>query len=146
MIPRTRYGLLLAILVILVNFSACGSKHNATYPVTGKVTFDNGQPLTTGGMIMFRHTTEDGQAQITASGTFEVDGMYQLSTFKEGDGAVAGRHEVLVRAKRTAQQTGNTNRLSPSPIDPKFERYETSNLTFTVEPGDNEFNIVVKRP
>lgn len=31
-------------------------------------------------------------------------------------------------------------------INPRFERYETSGLEYTVEEGNNEFEVVVQRP
>jgi hypothetical protein len=79
-----------------------------------------------------------------ASGLIQDDGTFRLSTFREGDGVVAGRHRVIV------VQTVNTERVPLEQhhhvldVHPRYARYETSGLEFTVAPeGRNYLKIVV---
>jgi len=69
-----------------------------------------------------------------------------LSTFGEGDGALAGKHRAVVRAKRNAADYVQRNIIPRPVIDPRFEDYEKSGLQFTVEPDNNEVTLVVERP
>jgi hypothetical protein len=124
----------------------CGSSHPATYPVAGKVAFEDGTPLRTGGIVMFESVATDEQPKMSAAGLLTPDGSFQLSTFKEGDGAVAGKHRALIRPQRKTENASQFSQPASSPIDPKFERFETSNLTFNVEQNNNEIKIVVTRP
>lgn len=138
--------LLLGAGLIATGVCGCGPGHPKTYPVSGKVVFDDGAPLN-GGFIGFESTPAEGPP-VNARGLVGDDGTFALSTFAQGDGAVAGKHRALVRAQR--QEFDNIEGkwdLIPEPvIDPRFERYETSKLEFTVTEGNNEFTVVVQRP
>ena len=138
----------LLVLLAIASFVGCGSDPATTYPVSGKVVFDDGKPFTTGGVVMFEPIAVGEQPVYTAAGAIAADGTFRISTFQEGDGAVAGEHRVLVRAKRDVDTFGKFGRLqtSKAAIAPRFENYETSGLVFTVEPSINEFTVVVKRP
>ena len=145
---NARHSRWLIVLVTVAGFVGCGSGPATTYPVSGEVVFDDGTPFTTGGVVMFESIALEDQPVRTAAGTLAADGTFRVSTFKEGDGAVAGKHRVLVRPKREALDIDDfRDRQTSKPvIDPRFESYETSGLMFTVEPGNNEFTVVVKRP
>jgi hypothetical protein len=98
--------------------------------VKGKVTYKN-QPLTSG-VIQFEPDDGYGRA---AFGKLEADGTYVLTTYKEGDGVIAGHHRVsIVRVdKKLARDRGFTKYTSPN----------TSDLTADVsaEKTDFTFNI-----
>jgi len=139
--------LLLAVGLLVAVVPGCGPGHPKTYPVRGKVVFEDGAPLE-GGFIGFESTPIDG-TRINARGRVAEDGTFVLFTFAEGDGAVAGKHRVLVRADRKGSDiTQDEGVLVPPPpvIHPRFERYETSGLEFTVTEGRNDFTVVVQRP
>jgi hypothetical protein len=144
--PWSRCCRLIGILLLGTGLAGCGSRDAATYPVIGKVTFDNNVPLATGGLVMFQSVAGGNQPQVTAAGTIGPDGTFRLSTHKDGDGAVSGKHRVLVRAKRGVSPRGDLGTRPPSPVDPRFESFDTSGLEFTVGEGPNDFKIVVKRP
>lgn len=138
----------LLVLLAMAGFAGCGSDPAATYPVSGKVVFDDGKPFTAGGVVMFESITVGDPPMYTAAGAIAADGTFRISTFQEGDGAVAGEHRALVRAKRDADDFGKLGVPQPSiaVIAPRFENYDTSGLVYTVEPSSNEFTVVVKRP
>ena len=63
-------------------------------PVTGKV-FYNGRPLEFGSVMFQPASGQPAQGQIQSDGTFT------LSTYKEADGAVVGRHKVRITCYET---------------------------------------------
>ena len=82
-------GTLLVVLVTWVVVAGCGPRHPAaTYPVSGQVRFADGEPLTTGGVILFKSYATEDQPAFDYRGAIEADRTFRLSTFEEGDGAV----------------------------------------------------------
>lgn len=134
------------VLAMLLGVGGCGSHPAATYPVSGQIVFADGAPLATGGIILVKSIAAEGQSVFNARGTIAADGTFRLSTFEEGDGAVAGKHQVLVRAKRDADDYLKWGVVPRPVIDPRFEHYETSGLEFTVAEGENDFTIDVEPP
>jgi len=100
-----------------------------------------------GDAVMVESTPANG-LPINARGAVGSDGTFVLSTFGDGDGAVVGKHRVLVRAQRQKFDDieGNWDFIPEPVIHPRFESYENSGLEFTVAEGDNEFRVVVQRP
>ena len=117
---------------VLLAFAGCG------YPqVKGTVKFDNGEPLTTGGVVFIK-------GMYTASAAIKPDGTYVLSRITQGDGVEPGRYKVIVQA----QVSSNVN--DPSArwldlIDPKFSAPETSGLTCEVK-RSMTYDITVTEP
>lgn len=135
------------VLAILACLQGCGSDHPPTYPVSGKVVFEeDGKPLTTGGVVLLESVVAGGLPAVNARGLIKADGTFELTTFEDGDGAVAGKHRMLVRAQRDSDDYLKRGIIPRPIINPRFERYETSGLEFTVEEGNNEFKVVVQRP
>jgi hypothetical protein len=95
MILDRRAAMLAALLLPIAAGSGCGGAPEAaaklatTVPVSGKVTY-KGKPLT--------HGTVDFEpdAGRDAHGAIGPDGGYTLTTFNQGDGAVAGTHRVSI--------------------------------------------------
>jgi hypothetical protein len=138
-----KHQLLFPVIVALLPIlSACNS-HPATVPVTGTVKFEDGTPLA-GGTVEFRNVTTDIAKQINARGEIGPDGKYQLTSFEPNDGAIAGEHQVCVFPP--AQETPGSldSEPPPSPLERKYQAYETSGLSYTVKAdGKNEYNINV---
>src|SRR5262245_48305197 len=128
-----RAGRWLVLLAALLAALGCGGRR--LYPVRGKVTFPDGQPLS-GGQVVFESVDDP---TMSARGEIQSDGTFRMGTFKDSDGVLAGRHRVLVVPP-----------LGPNPdkpvrvIDPRFQSFDTSGLEYTAP--DEEFNITVERP
>ena len=123
----------------------CGNSGEfPTYPAGGKVTFSDGTPLTQGWVTF--ESTDPGRA-VSARGQLQSDGTFTLGTFEPGDGAIEGEHRVLV-AVPTPEGDDPVAMRAPPLIDPKFSRFETSGLEFTVsdDGAKNQFEIVVEKP
>jgi hypothetical protein len=95
--------------------------------VKGKVTY-KGQPVTTG-VVQF----EPDDYGRNASGNIQSDGTYELTTFKPGDGVVAGHHRISITD--TGRQGGR------DVVPKKYARPNTSKLTADVDPAHTEFNF-----
>ncbi|MEM7316316.1 MAG: hypothetical protein AAF497_24555 [Planctomycetota bacterium] len=121
------YGLLfLALLAFIVG---CGNSDMAQ--VTGQVTLD-GQPVTEVFVVFQPQAEGDSNVAKTRSAMAEVDaeGKYVLSTNKQGDGALVGKHKVMLTpVNRNAQLPG---RLAP-------------NYMVTVEPGENTIDLKLEK-
>lgn len=132
------------IVFVLLAVAGCGSGE-ITYPVRGTVTYQDGTPVTTG-MVEFDPLAADDTKRFNARGLIHSDGTYFLTTFEEGDGAVPGRHRVLVQEPYPNVDIEEGESVGSHSIDPKYWRYGTSGLEFEVREGENEINIVVTRP
>ena len=84
------FGVVLAVALVLLP-SGCGGKYKPV-PVEGIVTLD-GKPLE-GATVSF--VPADGAGR-PAGGLSDAEGVFQLTTFKEDDGALPGNYRVVVR-------------------------------------------------
>jgi hypothetical protein len=141
LVPGTRVLLAACLCLPLWLDAGCARKTGLpTAPVVGKVTY-RGKPVPTG-TVMF--TPEDGPA---ATGNIAPDGSYRLTTYRDGDGAVIGRHKVTITA---LQDMGNLlpEQRSPTPpplVPVKYLSAETSGLTAEVKPDvTNTINFDLK--
>lgn len=124
--------------------AGCGDGRRATYPVTGTVKFADGTPLA-GGTVEFESSDPTAE-HLNARGEIQADGAYRLTTYAEGDGAIAGEQRVIVHAPQPPD-SGNMSGPPPkSVLHPRYRGFDTSGLTFTVQPGENTFPITVERP
>lgn len=132
----TRRPLLLVLPLLL---AGCGSDDPPVYPVTGRVVFRTGPPVT-GGVIEFR-PDKGGPA---ARGKIEADGRFTLTTGTR-PGAVAGVHKVTLVQLTTDGATARhaATGHGKAVVHPKYAAADKSGLTRTVEPADNQFQIEV---
>jgi hypothetical protein len=99
--------------------------------VKGKVTY-KGKPLTSG-MI---HFEPDGGFGRPATGKLQSDGSYALTTLKDGDGVVAGSHQVTVG--------GFDKPLASDRALKKYGVRRSSGLTAEVDSEHTEWNFDLK--
>ncbi|HVK08874.1 MAG TPA: hypothetical protein VM597_08875 [Gemmataceae bacterium] len=136
---RGRRGLTtLAALALLAGVAGCGSDR---YPVTGRVMYEDGIPVTEGNVI--GHSGE-GPSAVTVQGSVQPDGTFEWGTDKPGDGARPGKYRVAVipRGLGDAEMAAG---MLPA-VDSKFEDPKTSGIEFEVKPQRNELNITVTKP
>lgn len=94
-LTRVARGFWLPILLIV---AATGCGKGGMVPVKGVVKL-NGQPLAHAS-VMFIAQDEGGK---DATGTTDENGVFQLSTFKPGDGALKGKYKVVVQPAAVAE-------------------------------------------
>jgi hypothetical protein len=130
----------------LVLICGCGSSSPETAEVEGIVKLD-GQPLTLG-IITF--TPEGGRS---ATGFIQSDGTFHLTTYRDGDGALPGKHTVTITPGGTGPQarpdfdSDRPAMTSNSPIPVKYGIPGSSGLEFDVKPGEvnhADFNLSSK--
>jgi hypothetical protein len=125
----------LCALAMAIIAAGCGSKRLPTAPIEGKVLF-HGKPLEFGGVLL---QPDNGPP---AQGRIEPDGTFRLSTYREHDGAVLGKHRVQIacyEAQRPAAKA--SSRIEPGlgrPLVPtKYLRTDTSGLAVEVKPRND---------
>lgn len=106
-----------------------------TYPVSGTVKF-NGTPLE-GATVVFQSNGTQTQAAV---GRTDKDGHFQMRTFEEGDGAIAGDHRVAITCVKTEGPADGTNLdeadvviKETSLIPTEYGNAQKSGLTATVK-------------
>jgi hypothetical protein len=120
------FGLIALVLV------GCGGSP-AKVAVRGKVTF-RGQPLKDG-TVMF---VAQG-AGVTAAGTIQPDGSYELHSGKPGEGITPGLYKVAITPGYYDPTTGTPPRFAARYVDP-----DTSGLQAEVKQGAGSFDFDLK--
>ncbi|QDT62921.1 hypothetical protein [Calycomorphotria hydatis] len=113
------------------------------YPTTVKVLLD-GEPLAQATVSLRSQTGGPAAAGIT-----DENGAAKLTTYEQGDGAVAGEHQVIVQKYEEQQVPENYNPDTDPPLPApvmltpaKYAGFSTSGLTLEVTPnGSNEFEF-----
>ena len=138
---RTRPAGHVAVLGLLVfpavAIGGCSSNGPKLYPVKGKVTFADGRPVQ-GGTIEFTSTAE----RSSSIGQIQQDGTFRLTTSEEGDGALAGRHKVIITQGFVPLNSTPAHFHGPR-VPAKYFSYETSPLMVEVQPAANDLGIVI---
>lgn len=105
-------------LVNIVTIGCSGSDNVMVYPVKGIVMFE-GKPMVGGGSISFVPTTS--QNGKNAGGIINPDGTFQMTTYDDGDGAMAGTFRVMIMQTVVDEPTiqgdtdtpGNAAKIAP---------------------------------
>jgi hypothetical protein len=116
-----------------------------TYPVAGQFKFEDGSVPKFGEIEFF-----NAEHRLNARGKIERDGSFTVGTFTEGDGAVAGKHRIVVmqavttplvaRSVAEAQVKHDHGKL----IHQQYIDYRTSGLECEIVPGENRIELVLK--
>ena len=118
----------------------CGDPVAKTAPVRGKVIFKGkGVPNGTVNFI-----PEGGGT--SATGKIQPDGSFTLTTFKHGDGAILGKHKIVIVAMQDMKDTLPEARspLPPPIVQMKYTSPATTTLFETVEDKENNFTLDLK--
>ena len=129
----------------VVLLAGCTSKGPETFPVKGKVLYQDGSPMKEG-MVEFESLEEGEYKGRNARGKIEEDGSYFLSTEEEGDGAVVGKHRAIVREPYRDVDIFEGEKMPDPIIDRSYANYDTAGLEYVVEEKENEIEIKVARP
>ena len=124
----------------------CGPRLPATHPVSGRLTLD-GQPLANATILFDPRSDLPLKQRHAARARALADGSYQLSTFRAGDGAVAGTYAVAVLPAiplvsdtppdpATAQSSGLVASFPKHCLSPA-----TSGIEVVVAPNANQIDI-----
>jgi hypothetical protein len=135
---RLHYVAFICVSYLLLLAVGCSGK----LQVTGKVTFPDGTPLTSG-EVRFESTG------FVAAGKIKSDGSYRVGTTSDTDGIPKGEYKVSIYALDNSHITPDINPLDAPPakslVAEKFRSAETSGLTCNVT-SSTKFNITVEKP
>jgi hypothetical protein len=123
--------------LVIPTLAGCFSSEKPTYPVQGKLVWEDGSPAKelSGGMVIFQCDAEE----MSAKAPIDPEGSFTLGTYSQSDGAVAGKHKVSI-----AQPAAETGEYRPLEIvDRRYESMETTDLEVTIEPKRNEIALKV---
>ena len=138
---RMQSWILIAVISAVASAIFAGCKRGPELvPVSGKVTY-KGQPLKHGN-ILFQPS-----AGPPAKGEIGPDGSFTLSTLKNNDGAVIGKHRVQVICTAPPAKPANPDEETPSAkslIPEKYSNYATSEITVEVVKGGGPYLIELK--
>lgn len=107
----------------------CGSQNPTTYPVQGRVIIGDGQVVQQG-TVEFRLDAETERT--VARGKIATDGSFTLSTFTPGDGALPGKHQVIVQQMIIAEGFAAGHQHGPR-VPAKYAEYDKSGLSAEVK-------------
>jgi hypothetical protein len=116
--------------------TGCGPRNPSTFPVQGRVEFEDGSVAEIGS-VEFRSMT--GTERMTARGKIEKDGSFTLSTFEPGDGALPGDHQVIVQQMVITE--GLAHHQHGRRVPGKYSDYGKSGLNANVK--EQESNPIV---
>lgn len=112
----------------------CGS---GMYPVEGTVSFPDGTRLKKGMLIL---ENEDGT--LSARGLISPEGNFVLSTSQPGDGMKPGVYKALISSMDLSDVPDEQKKL---PLDIKYTKFSTSNLTFEIKPEKNRLDVRITK-
>lgn len=119
----------------LIGASGCGSQ--TRFPVSGRVSYKDGKPVTAGFVIFEPVNQKSG-----ARGEIQADGSFRLGTHRENDGAMEGEYKVLIAPPPLPEE----GKQRVSAIHAKYQNLQSTPLKFTVtrDADKNTFNIQVE--
>jgi hypothetical protein len=128
----------------LLAVAGCSSDPRMPYPVKGVIIYENGQPAKELAGYSVSFMPASGEGLPSSFGNVEGDGTFVLSCKKKGDGAVAGKHHVVVSPPEPEDEEGDKPKRRPAlskvSLDPATAAQEV-----TVEPKSNDITLKVKR-
>ncbi|MGB7328691.1 MAG: hypothetical protein WBD31_27685 [Rubripirellula sp.] len=127
-------------LASLIGGLGCGGPASDVYPVNGIVQFPDGKLLRSGTVELELIGQKD---PITATARISPDGTFTMGTYKADDGALAGKHRVVVLSDYEIGNGAERPGLIPEPLlDTKYRSFRTSGLQVEVKPETN--NVVLE--
>jgi hypothetical protein len=124
--------------ILLVSVLGCGAGRR-TYPVDGRIEFDDGQPAKelVGGSVEFDLIG----GKTSARGKIGKDGTFRMTTYEPDDGALPGRHRVLIKPPVVTQDVKGP----PADVmDRRYQTYQTSGLEVSVEEKSNRITLKIE--
>lgn len=122
---------------VLALTAGCSDRPERAH-VSGKITLA-GKPVGPG-FIIFMPDREQGTTGKAASAEFSSDGVYELTTYESGDGAIVGKHTVLIQPPPS--ETPVPGR--PPTIPWCYGNPRQALLHAEIVPGSNEINFDLK--
>ena len=144
-----KYFIPLSLVLLSMMLFGC----NGRSQVSGKITFENGEPLICGNV---KARTDDG---IEVKGIIKQDGSFTLYEFKAGDGIPSGKqykvwiaNAIKLIPSTQTFRVGSIIETGPPTemclVHKDFTNADTASLVLNVPKGAHEisYDIIVKKP
>ena len=130
-------GNILRMFILAVSMAGCGQQNGvAVYPVRGSVQHA-GKPAVGAKVVLYAIDRQDANIPFP-KGTVQEDGTFQLTSYRDGDGAPVGDYNVTI--EWLEPMPPGVNRETFAPADRLRGEYATpdrSRLKATITKGDN---------
>ncbi len=130
--------------MLMPSFAGCDSGQLPTYPVEGKIRFKDGS-FPKFGDIEFYNDTH----QINARGKINRDGSFTVGTYDQDDGAVEGKHKIIVSQVSgtylTAKYNDDIKHDHGALVNKSYFDYRTTDLEWEIQPKSNQIELVVRK-
>jgi hypothetical protein len=115
------YGIWMCVVVglFLPLVSGCGNSWPPLKQVRGTITFEGAAPPKPGKITLAPIEVPDGMPRRPASGDFDANGSFTLTTFAEGDGIIPGRYSANILCWRETPTLAT--RHSANYVPPSFQ-------------------------
>jgi len=121
--------------------AGCNRTPQATYPAKGIVKWSGGEPAVELAHARIELQVEEGVAiRVSPRGVINPDGTFILQTYGPEDGAPAGKYRAIILPYYPPVDQPV---VVPSPIDKRWQSFQSSPLRITIEPTPNELEVVV---
>ena len=131
------YMITLSVVAMCFVLPGC-SDQLRTYPVSGKVRF------TTGGVVHVGTVElKSREHNVQARGQIQSDGSFTLTTYKDGDGAVAGIHDCVVVQFVMAEGISRHKPSTIGVVDRRYASYSSAGLNVEISP-DHSNELILK--
>jgi hypothetical protein len=128
------------IAIVLLATIGCGPIRPKAYTTRGKVVFPDGSPVHVGTVEL-----KSREHAVNARGSIENDGSFVLTTYQNGDGAIAGTHDCVVVQMVLVEDSRIRSHGTVGVVNPRFASYATSQLQCVIEPQNgNEITLTVE--
>lgn len=127
----SKYALLITLLACVLGSIGCGGGKIKTYPTRGRVVFKDGSPAHVGTVEL-----KSKAHGVQARGEIDEDGYFTLTTYKDGDGAVAGQHDAVIVQFVMVEEASGLHGGTLGVINPRYASYSTSDLQCTIKEDD----------
>lgn len=117
---------------LCMSSTGCGSsKYPKTVSISGKVTWQ-GKPLAGGSIAFIPVNAGENGTNRPAGGQIGPDGVYQLSSFRSGDGVMPGEYGVTVESYTSWPTHNEPDTPYVWRIPQRYGKQAESGLRFTV--------------
>ena len=131
----------LLVMIAIFGLVGCSDTERPIYPVRGIVRFPDGKVLRDGSVEFEIIGVEK---PVTATGKVQPDGSFVLGTYQRDDGALVGKHRVVVVSNNNSGSLHERpGFVQESVLHEKYRSYRSSGLTYEVKPETNNFVIEV---
>lgn len=136
---RLAFRCWIAATALLLSVGCASEATPKTFPVRGMVRLADGSVLREGIIEMEPRSATD---LVTARGKIGADGIFELSTFTNNDGAMPGVHRVIVISNYQIGSGAERPGEIPRPkFNPKYCDFGTTDLEVEVKREANEVII-----